>query len=135
MYSLLFLVLAAVNGISVFLKIWKFETIGSVITNELRKKIIDKYLKLHISYFDINENSPGALLTRLSIDTTQLNSLVLTVIGDFINSLGNLIVGIILGFYYDWRMTLICICFIPFIVFACIIRNSAKHNGKIQIKK
>lgn len=135
LYSLLFLVLAAVNGISVFLKIWKFETIGSVITNELRKKIIDKYLKLHISYFDINENSPGALLTRLSIDTTQLNSLVLTVIGDFINSLGNLIVGIILGFYYDWRMTLICICFVPFIVFACIIRNSAKHNGRDSDKK
>ena len=44
--------LAAVNGVCVFLKIWKFETIGSVITNELRKKIIDKYLKLHIGYFD-----------------------------------------------------------------------------------
>ena len=135
LYSLLFLVLAAVNGACVFLKIWKFETIGSVITNELRKKIIDKYLKLHIGYFDLNENSPGALLTRLSIDTTQLNSLVLTVIGDLINSIGNFIVGIVLGFYYDWRMTLICICFVPFIVIACIIRNSAKHNGRDSDKK
>ena len=88
---MMFLVLAFVNGLFVFIKNWKFESMGSVIATKMRKLIIDKYLKLHVGYFDIDENAPGALLTKLSIDTTQLNSLVLSVLGDAV-SVGGVII-------------------------------------------
>ena len=77
-WALWFLVIAFGNGLMVFFKLWKLETLGSVITNSLRKKIIEKYLQIHIGFFDEDENSPGALLTKLSLDTTQLNSIILT---------------------------------------------------------
>ena len=38
---------------------WKLETLGSVITCNMKKEIVRKYLSLHIAYFDIDENSPG----------------------------------------------------------------------------
>ena len=58
----------------------------------MRKIVVKKYLSLHLSYFDIEENSPGALLTKLSIDTT--NSIVLTLVGDILQTSGNLITGL-----------------------------------------
>ena len=134
-YSLMFLVIAAGNGICTFLKIWKLETIGSVITTKLRKQIVEKYLQLHIGFFDEDENAPGALLTRLSIDTTQLNSLVLSVVGDFVGTLGTAIVGLILSFIFSWRLTLISICFLPFIIYAQVIVNKTRRGGRDDDKK
>ena len=77
----------------------------------------------------------GALLTRLSLDTTQLNSLVLTLIGDLVNCLGVLIVGLVMGFYFEWRLTLINLCFLPFILCAQIGINKTRHGGRETDKK
>ena len=138
----MFLVLAFVNGLFVFIKNWKFESMGSVITTkmrkliiEMRKLIIDKYLKLHVGYFDIDENAPDALLTKLSIDTTQLNSLVLSVLGDAVSVGGVIIVSLVLGFYFEWRLTLINLCFIPFIIIARVIVNETRRGGRDSDKK
>ena len=131
----MFLVLAFVNGLFVFIKNWKFESMGSVITTKMRKLIIDKYLKLHVGYFDIDENAPDALLTKLSIDTTQLNSLVLSVLGDAVSVGGVIIVSLVLGFYFEWRLTLINLCFIPFIIIARVIVNETRRGGRDSDKK
>ena len=134
-WGLMFLVVAFVNGISLFFKIWKLETIGSVITSKMRKLIVDKYLHLHIGFFDEDENAPGSLLTRLSIDTTQLNTLVLSVVGDLVGTLGTAAVGLGLSFYFSWRLTLISICFLPFIVYAQIIIAKTRRGGREEDKK
>ena len=135
LWGLMFLVVAFVNGISLFFKIWKLETIGSVITSKMRKLIIDKYLHLHIGFFDEDENAPGSLLTRLSIDTTQLNTLVLSVVGDLVGTLGTAAVGLGLSFYFSWRLTLISICFLPFIIYAQIIIAKTRRGGREEDKK
>ena len=134
-YGMMFLILAIANGLALFFKMWKFDTIGSIITTKMRKMIIDKYLKIHISYFDHDENSPGALLTKLSLDTTQLNSLVLRVIGDIVTVIGTSIIGLALGFYYDWRLTLINLCFIPFIIASKSIIHKTRRGGRESDKK
>jgi ATP-binding cassette subfamily B (MDR/TAP) protein 1 len=61
---------------------WQFMILGAHLTKKYRKKIFEKYLKFHLSFFDLEINSPGALLTRLSIDTTQLNSLIIAILVD-----------------------------------------------------
>ena len=114
-----------------FLKLWKLEKLGSVISCNMKKEIVRKYLSLHIAYFDIDDNSPGALLTKLSIDTTQLNSIILTLVGDILQTTGNLIAGLITGFIYDYRLTLISLIFIPFIIAALVmVKNSVLSPTK-----
>lgn len=100
-YAMMFLVLAVANGICFWLKIWKFLSIGSTLAAKMRKEIITKYLKLHLGYFDIDENSPGALLTKLSIDTTQLSDIILSLLGDLVCVIGITVLGLILGFIYE----------------------------------
>ena len=129
LWDFIFLIVAFVNGICVFVKMWKLESIGSVITCNMRKKIIEKYLSLHIAYFDLDDNAPGALLTKLSIDTTQLNSIILTLVGDIVQTSGNIICGLVLGFIYDYRVTLISLCFIPFIVGAFVITKDSIRSA------
>ena len=130
-WAFVFLAIAFAVSISVFIKLWKLEKLGSSVTCKMRKLIIEKYLQLHIGYFDIDDNSPGGLLTKLSIDTTQLNSIILTLIGDIIQTFGNTVTGLIIGFYYDWKLTLICLCFVPFIVFSIV---TAKNSIISAIK-
>ena len=124
-WCFVFLAVSFLNGFFIFLKLCKLETLGSAITCNMRKEIVEKYLSLHIAYFDIEDNSPGALLTKLSIDTTQLNSIILTLVGDILTTAGNIITGLTLGFIYDWRLTLISLGFIPFIVGAFIIAKDS----------
>ena len=131
-WAFVFLAVSFANGFLIFLKLCKLETLGSAITCNMRKRVVEKYLSLHVAYFDIDYNAPGALLTKLSIDTTQLNSIILTLVGDVLTTTGNIITGLIFGFVYDWRLTLISLVFIPFIVGAFII---AKDSVRTLTKK
>ena len=127
-YSMIMLVLAFIQGVGNFLMIWKFFSIGCTLCCNYRKKILRKYLQMHISFFDITQNSPGALLTRLSIDTMQLNALVMSILGTTVQCGVILVLGFILGCIYEWRLTLVQYCFMPFIVIAAVLRRSM-NNG------
>ena len=122
--------IAFVGGFAIFLKIWKLEGLGSVITSRMRRNVLQKYLELHVGYYDIDSNSPGGLLTKLSIDTTQLSSLVLTIFGAIISTAGAIITALIIGFIYDWKLSLIICVFIPFIVACTFLMGNYRENGR-----
>ena len=101
----------------------------------MRKEVVKKYLQIHVGFFDWDDNSPGALLTRLSIDTTQLNAVVLTIIGYIVTTIGILIFAFGLSCYYDYWLTLISLSFIPFIVSSQILVIKARRGGRDSEKK
>ena len=128
-YGLIFLFSSFAQGCGNILMNWQFMILGAYLTKIYRKKIFEKYLRFHLSFFDLEINSPGALLTRLSIDTTQLNSLILTIFGGSIISISVFIVGFILGCIYEYRLTLVLFCFIPFIILSMIFRRKLNRNN------
>ena len=97
-WALTHIAVAFIGGFMIFLKIWKLEGLGAVITSRMRKKVLQKYLELHVGYYDIDSNSPGGLLTKLSIDTTQIHSLILTIFGAIISTAGAIITALVIGF-------------------------------------
>ena len=134
-FAMIFLLLAFLQGVFNFLMIWMFTRIGVTLARIYRKKVLKKYLQFHLSFYDINKNSPGALLTRLSIDTMQLNNLVMSVVGSTVQCTATLFLGIILGCVYDYKITLVMFCFVPFIAIAIIIRRSLNRgSGKRGVK-
>ena len=118
-----------------FLKLFCLEIISSFITSNLRKMILKKYLELDLSFFDKIENSPGALLSKLSMDTVQLNSIFQMIIGDIFHSFGSLISGLILAFYYEWRLSVISLIFIPFIITSNLLISKTRRSGSKPYKK
>ena len=134
-YAMIFLVFAFLQGVFNFLMIWMFTRIGVALARIYRKKVLRKYLQLHMSFYDITKNSPGSLLTRLSIDTMQLNNLVMSILGSTVQCGCTFVLGLILGCIYEYRLTLIMFCFVPFIAIAIIIRRSLNRgSGKRGVK-
>ena len=118
-----------------FLKVYCLEIISSLLTANLRKMILKKYLELNMSFYDKIENSPGALLSKLSMDTIQLNSIFQMIVGDLFHSFGALISGLTLASYYDWRLTIVSFCFIPFIITSNLFIAKTRRSGRKSFKK
>ena len=133
-YSLIFLSFAFLQGMGNCLMLWKFQSLGMTLAKIYRRKIVSKYLQFHLSYFDLKINSPGSLVTRLSFDTMNLNQLILTIFGATIECSCIAILGLIIGCIYDYRLTLIDFCFVPFIVLANVLRKSMV-NGRNKIDR
>ena len=130
LHAMLYLVIAVCASAFIFIKIRHFRIIGSHLSCQMRKLVINKYLNMHMGFFDREENSPGALLARLSIDTTQLHCLILIMIGDIVQTSGCVIIGFVLGLLKDYRLMLIALCFMPFIIVSAVLSNFTKQGGR-----
>ena len=129
-YSLIYIGIAFFRGLTIFLKMWKLQILGSVISMKIKKKIFEKYLELHMGYFDIEQNSPGALSTKLSIDSSQLDSIILDFVGGILTCLSTFIISLVMGIIYDWKCTLILFAFMPLIIYGIIKKDDYKENGR-----
>ena len=129
-WGLMLLILSFVQGISFFLKLWKLNSSGNLLVYNIRNKIMKKYLEMHISFFDIDKNTPGTLFSKLTIDTMYFNSIILIFFGDLPGAMGAFVVGTIWGLTIDWRLTIVSICFLPFIIGAKIYIHKARRGGR-----
>ena len=135
LWGSLYIIDAVFIAIFMFIKLYSLDIISSFLTANLRKMIFKKYLELHMGFYDKVENSPGALLTKLSMDTIQLNSIFQMILGDLFHSFGSLATGIALAVYYDWRLTIVSFCFIPFIIGSNLLVSLTKRSGRESYKK
>ena len=135
LHARLYLVIAICAGVFILLKNRNFRIIGSYLSCQLRKLVINKYLNMDMGFFDREENSPGALLARLSMDTTQLHVVILLLVGDIVQTSGSVISGFVIGFIYDYRLMLIAVCFMPFIIISQVITNYTKQGARDSYRK
>ena len=108
-YAFIFLAFAFLIGFGYFLNDWKFMALGLTLSRIYRRKLMYKYLSFHLAYFDVTKNSPGSLLTRMSINTIELNQMLTTILGTTIQCGTGFIVGIILGCLIEPRLILLII--------------------------
>uniref|UniRef100_A0A8C4ZX91 Bile salt export pump n=1 Tax=Gadus morhua TaxID=8049 RepID=A0A8C4ZX91_GADMO len=136
-YSLLFSQILAVhpdkqereiNGICMFFVVvgllsfftqiiqgYSFSKSGELLTRRLRRLGFRAMLGQEIGWFDDHRNSPGALTTRLATDASQVQGATGSQIGMIVNSLTNIGVSLIISFYFSWKLTMVILCFLPFI--------------------
>jgi len=122
--SLMFLVLAIVAMILNSIQLSIFSIVGENLSRKVRVEVFNKYLKMPIGWFDMPENAPGALCSKLSKDATLINSLTSSVVGIFTQALGSFVSGMIYAFIASWQLTLISLALSPLMVMA----------GKMQAK-
>ena len=122
-YSLIYLAISLGKSIFHFLTFWKFFDLGIKLAKMYRNKMMRKYLSFHLSYYDIERNSPGSILTKMSIDTVQMKEFIKNIIGISIICISIIITSLIVGCCYEYRLTLICILFLPFLIFINILRR------------
>ena len=134
-----FLLYATCNMFIIFFQYLSFRIIGERIAKILRLKTFDKYLELDASFYDISENNPGSLLSKLSTDTTNLNGIALSTFCSTTQSISTVLIGIIGGFIYNWKLSLVNLAFMPVMisfhaVLFKIMTSFARTDDKVNLK-
>uniref|UniRef100_A0A672YEJ7 ATP-binding cassette, sub-family B (MDR/TAP), member 11a n=1 Tax=Sphaeramia orbicularis TaxID=375764 RepID=A0A672YEJ7_9TELE len=111
----LFCIVGVMSFFSQFLQGLAFAKSGELLTRRLRKVGFQAMLRQEIGWFDDPKNSPGALTTRLATDASMVQGATGSQIGMIVNSLTNIGVSFIIAFYFSWKLTLVIMCFLPFI--------------------
>uniref|UniRef100_A0A3Q4HYM2 Bile salt export pump n=1 Tax=Neolamprologus brichardi TaxID=32507 RepID=A0A3Q4HYM2_NEOBR len=123
-YMLFGTIAAAINGginpaysllFSQILAGYAFSKSGELLTRRLRRLGFQAMLGQEVGWFDDHRNSPGALTTRLATDASQVQGATGSQIGMIVNSLANIGVALIISFYFSWKLSLLVLCFLPFI--------------------
>uniref|UniRef100_A0A452HT68 ATP binding cassette subfamily B member 5 n=1 Tax=Gopherus agassizii TaxID=38772 RepID=A0A452HT68_9SAUR len=106
---------------------------GEVLTKRLRTLSFKALLQQEIGWYDDHKNAIGVLLTRLATDASQVKGICFR-LGLLTKTACILLTAIIIAFVYDWRLTLLILACIPFIIAANAIRLSsvAGHASKDQ---
>lgn len=86
---------------------------GEKLTRKLRKLAFRSLLRQDIGYFDLKDNSLGALTTRLSSDAGSVKGLTGDLFGIGMNLVGSLLAGLIIAFVNCWQLTLVVLAIIP----------------------
>ena len=122
-YGIIYLIVGICNNVIHFIAFTSFFNYGINLAKIYRNKMMKKYLSFHMAYFDLDRYSPGSLLTKMSIDTVQLNVFSKRIIGNLLTSLALFLCSLIVGCSYEWRLTLIVIAFMPLMVAITFIRR------------
>uniref|UniRef100_A0A8C0JP75 Bile salt export pump n=1 Tax=Canis lupus dingo TaxID=286419 RepID=A0A8C0JP75_CANLU len=112
---LLFVAVGCVSLCTQFLQGYAFAKSGELLTKRLRKYGFRAMLGQDIGWFDDLRNSPGALTTRLATDASQVQGVTGSQIGMMVNSFTNVTVAMIIAFFFSWKLSLVIMCFFPFL--------------------
>ncbi|NXJ14883.1 ABCBB protein, partial [Odontophorus gujanensis] len=132
---LLFVFVGIVSFFTQFLQGYNFAKSGELLTRRLRKIGFQAMLGQDIGWFDDRRNSPGALTTRLATDASQVQGATGSQIGMMVNSFTNIGVAIIIAFYFSWKLSLVIMCFLPFLALSGAVQAKMLTGFAAQDKK
>ncbi|XP_077296429.1 multidrug resistance protein homolog 49-like [Arctopsyche grandis] len=116
LYCVYFLILGVVTGLGIFTQIYVFSVSGAKLTSRLRSMSFEALLKQEMGWYDDTNNSIGALGVRLSSDCGAIQGATGSRIGSMIQAISTLAVGVVLSFFYSWKMTLVSLVTVPIIL-------------------
>ena len=115
-----------------FLQLAFFNTISENFVFRIRKLLFQKILFKDMQYFDQPTNKPGQLSIKLRSDTSIVRVLVSTYLGSILQALSSFLIGIIFGFVYSWRMTLLVIALSPGLFFSGLLESLMMYGRGLQ---
>ncbi|XP_054157975.1 ATP-dependent translocase ABCB1-like isoform X2 [Oppia nitens] len=115
-YALLFVGIGIMTGCASALQIYAFGVSGERLTMKLRLQVFTAMLNQEIGWFDRQENSTGALCSRLSSDTSSVQGAGGSRLSTLVQAVSTLGIGVVIAMYYSWKLGLVTMCFIPLVI-------------------
>ncbi|KAF8798991.1 multidrug resistance protein 1 [Phlegmacium glaucopus] len=120
--ALWFFIIAILAAVSIGTQNYLFAYAASVLTARLRALSFKAILRQDIEFFDKESNSTGSLTAQLSDNPEKVNGLAGITLGAIVQSIACLIAGSVLGLAFVWKVALVGIACIPFLVSTGYIR-------------
>ncbi|XP_064267922.1 ATP-binding cassette sub-family B member 5 isoform X1 [Passer domesticus] len=133
--SLIFLVLGVIILAAYIIQGFMFGKSGETLTMRLRSLSFRALLQQEIGWYDDQKNAVGVLLTRLATDASQVKGATGSRLALMTMTVFTLVTAIIIAFAYDWRLTLLILGCIPFIVGANAVSASSMSGHAAEDQK
>ncbi|KAL8114655.1 hypothetical protein AgCh_021498 [Apium graveolens] len=116
MYGLWFLGLAIFSVVVNIIQHYNFAAIGEYLTKRIRERMLSRILTFEIGWFDRDENSSGAICSRLAKDANMVRSLVGDRMALVIQTTSAVIIACTMGLVIAWRLAIVMIAVQPLII-------------------
>eukprot|EP00887_Chlorella_sp_A99_P000087 scaffold16.g87.t1 len=104
-YALIFFAVAVAAFVGAWSSAWGFGFLGQKLACE-------------VGWFDRDENNSAAIMNRLSFDALAVKGQAADSISMVVQSLATAIAGLVIAFYYSWKMTLVVLSCTPLLMFS-----------------
>lgn len=112
-YSLIFCSLSLISFILNLLQHYNFAYMGEQLTKRIRLKMLDKILTFEAAWFDEEQNSSGALCSRLSNEASLVKSLVADRLSLLLQTTSAVTIAMVMGLVVAWKLALVMIAVQP----------------------
>lgn len=133
-YSLMFIVLGVVAGVSTFIQTYMFNYAGVKLTSRLRTLTFDSMMRQEMSWFDDSKNAVGALCARLAGDCASVQGATGTRVGSMVQAGSVIFLGLGISLYFNWKMTLVASLSIPLVLLSTVMEARLAQNSSLKEK-
>ncbi|XP_019068739.3 ABC transporter B family member 19 isoform X1 [Solanum lycopersicum] len=105
---------------------------GTKLTMRVRSLLFKSILKQEPGWFDLDENSTGVLVSRLSVDCVSFRSVLGDRFSVLLMGLSSAAVGLSVSFKLEWRLALLATAVTPFTLGASYLTLIINVGGKLD---
>ena len=106
--------MAVVSGVCSFFQVACLIRTSQRQGTAIRIAFFQSLLRQHIGYYDSIET--GVVTSHLSNDVALIQDAMGDKIGSYVQALSAFLVGFVVAFYYSWKLTLVIMSFLPFLI-------------------
>ncbi|MFS7988963.1 putative ABC-type xenobiotic transporter [Helianthus anomalus] len=117
-YTLCFAGLSVLSMVINVIQHYNFVAMGEYLTKRVRERMLSKILTFEIGWFDQDENSSGAICSRLATDANMVRSLVGDRCSLMIQTFSAVMVACTMGLVTAWQLALVVIVVQPLMIFS-----------------
>lgn len=126
-----FLAVAILQALGTFARFYWVSWLGERVTADMRKAVFNHLLQMHPSYFE--ENISGEIQSRITTDTTLLQTVIGSSVSIALRNLLLLVGGVIFLFITNARLTSLVLISVPLVigpivVFGRRVRDQSRHT-------
>ncbi|KAI3855241.1 hypothetical protein MKX03_026099 [Papaver bracteatum] len=122
-YALFFVALSIFSLIINICQHYSFAAMGEYLTKRIRERMLSKILTFEVSWFDQDENSSGAICSRLAKDASVVRSLVGDRMALLVQAFSAVIIACTMGLVIAWKLAIVMIAVQPLIIVCFYLRR------------
>ena len=126
--ALIFVVIAALHFVSLYLKMSVYRHIQEVMTRNMRSAYLEALLAQEIGFFDDPDNTSAALTTALAKQTQLVSAITGLQLGSTVGSACALLIGVGMAFFACWTVALACLGFVPILTASMLIMMTLMYS-------
>lgn len=126
-------VVAVAYSLTSMIRALLFTLAGERIICKLRKQVFEALLRQEVAYFD--EQTSGALVSRLTNDTSTLQNAASVNISEFLRSTASLCLSLMVMLATSWKLTLAMLGTVPVVSFLAVIMGQLTKRVSATYQK